>query len=39
MKRHLAIVLCALALGCVITACGGGGTSSADKLTVVGSGA
>jgi hypothetical protein len=41
MKRLLAIALCALGIAYAITACGGGGddgTSSDDKLTIVGSG-
>ena len=38
MKRLLALVLCAFALGGAIASCGGSDDSSADKLTIVGAG-
>ncbi len=40
MKRFLALVLSAFALGAAITSCGGGADydNTADKLTVVGAG-
>jgi hypothetical protein len=38
MKRFLAFVLCAIALGAAVSSCGGGDDASADKLTIVGSG-
>ena len=39
MKRFLALVCCAIAIGAAISSCGGGGDdASADKLTIVGSG-
>ena len=41
MKRLLAFALCALGIAYAITACGGSGdtgSTSADKLTIVGSG-
>lgn len=38
MKRVLALVLCSITMVVVVTACGGGDTTSADKLTIVGSG-
>ena len=41
MKRLLALTLCALGVAYAITACGGSGddvTTTADKLTIVGSG-
>ncbi len=40
MKRWFAILACALTLGYTVTACGGGSDApSANKLTIVGSGA
>ena len=41
MKRLLAIVFSACALGAAVSSCGGGGEDApavADKLTIVGSG-
>ena len=41
MKRLLAFALCALGIAYAITACGGSGdadSTTADKLTIVGSG-
>ncbi len=46
MQRSLAFVLCALAFGCLVAACGGGSEAdtsgaapaSIDKLTIVGAG-
>ncbi len=40
MKRLFTCLLCAIALGYAITACGGGSDTSTnpDKLTIVGSG-
>jgi hypothetical protein len=38
MKRLVALVLCAFALGSAITSCGGGDDASTDKLTIVGAG-
>jgi hypothetical protein len=38
MKRLLALVLCAIAVGAAIVSCGGGDDFINDKLTIVGSG-
>ncbi len=42
MKRFLALVCCAIAVGAAVSSCGGGGddapSASIDKLTIVGSG-
>jgi hypothetical protein len=39
MKRLLALVLCAVALGAAVTSCGGTDfDNSTDKLTIVGAG-
>jgi hypothetical protein len=38
MVHTLKLVLTALIVACAVIACGGGPSSSADKLTVVGSG-
>lgn len=40
MKRLLALVLCAVAMGTAIISCGGGAddAAGADKLTIVGAG-
>ncbi|MGZ5133356.1 MAG: hypothetical protein ACXWCU_01630 [Caldimonas sp.] len=40
MKRLLALIVCAFALGGAITSCGGGGDDGAvaAKLTIVGAG-
>jgi hypothetical protein len=41
MKRVTAILICLVALGAAMVACGGGGSDAAsagDKLTIVGSG-
>lgn len=38
MKRLLVLILCAMAAAWAVTACGGGNTAAADKLTIVGSG-
>jgi hypothetical protein len=38
MKRFLALVCCVFAIGVAVSSCGGGGDSSADKLTIVGAG-
>ncbi|MEO8313039.1 MAG: hypothetical protein ABI520_17850 [Caldimonas sp.] len=39
MKRLLALVFCAFAVGAAVTSCGGGDyDATTDKLTVVGAG-
>jgi hypothetical protein len=38
MKRLLALVLCAFAIGAAVSSCGGGDDASVGKLTVVGAG-
>ena len=38
MKRILALILCAITMAIVLTACGGGDPSPEAKLTVVGAG-
>ena len=38
MKRFLALVCCAIAIGAAVSSCGGGDDASADKLTIVGAG-
>lgn len=38
MKRWIALLACAIAVGYAVTACGGGTDPTPDKLTIVGSG-
>jgi hypothetical protein len=38
MKRFLAFVCCAIAIGAAVSSCGGSDDVGADKLTIVGSG-
>jgi hypothetical protein len=38
MKRLFTCLLCAMALGYGMSACGGGNDTSTDKLTIVGAG-